>query len=261
MQSIYLYSPRKSHFEDLEMTFVGRETLLNELISSIRSQTTAETLQHWMILGTRGMGKSHIITMVYHIVKRDEYLDESWTPVLMNEEEQGIFSLHTLLIRVITKLGEELSRDEGQKSEEISAFLDSLRNGNKTKDELLESVVAYLKDYVAASGKKLLILLENADDVFTRYLRKKNEARKFRNILQHDNFLLLLATSPTFFEGISESKAPLYEFFRLWRLQQLKYDQAVELLNKWSHLEEKSVRGKSRLRFKRDDYKLKVFTT
>ncbi|MCK4830320.1 hypothetical protein KA005_82140, partial [bacterium] len=127
MQSIYLYSPRKSPFEDLEMTFVGREKLLDELISSIRDQTTAETLQHWMILGTRGMGKSHIITIVYHIVKQDEHLNESWTPVLMNEEEQGIFSLHTLFIRAMTKLGEELSRDEGQKSEEISVFLDSLR--------------------------------------------------------------------------------------------------------------------------------------
>ena len=258
MQSIYLYSPRKSPFEDLEMTFVGRETLLDELISSIRDQATAETLQHWMILGTRGMGKSHIITMVYHIVKQDEYLDESWIPVLMNEEEQGVFSLHTLFIRVITKLGEELSGDEGQKSKEISAFLDSLTSGNKNQDEILESVVAYLKDYVAASGKRLLILLENADDVFTRYLPQKNEVRKFRNILQHDNFLLLLATSPTFFEGISKSKAPLYEFFRLWRLQQFNYDQAVELLNKWARLDEKSARGKSPLRFKRDDYRLKV---
>ncbi len=258
MQPIYTYSPRKSSFEDLEMTFVGRETLLDELISSIRDQTTTEILQHWMILGTRGMGKSHIITMLYHIVKQDEYLDKSWTPVLMNEEEQGIFSLHTLLIRVMTKLGEELSRDEGQKSEEISVFLDSLRNGNKSQDEILESVVAYLKDYVVASGKRLLILLENTDDVFTRYLPKKNEIRKFRNILQHDNFLLLLGTSPTFFEGISKSKAPLYEFFRLWRLQQLNYDQSVELLNRWARLEEKSARGKSPLRFNRDDYRLKV---
>ena len=258
MQSIYLYSPRKSLFKDLEMTFVGRETLLDELISSIKDQATAETLQHWMILGTRGMGKSHIITMVYHIVKQDEHLNESWIPVLMNEEEQGIFSLHTLFIRVMTKLGEELSKDEGKKSEEISVYLDSLRSGNKTKDELLESVVAYLKDYVTASGKRLLILLENADDVFTKYLPQKNEVRKFRNILQHDNFLLLLATSPTFFEGISKINAPLYEFFRLWRLQQLNYDQAVELLNSWARLEKKSARGKSPLRFKRDDYRLKV---
>ena len=258
MQSLYPYTPRKMPFADLKFTFVGREPLLDELMDSVGEQATKERLQHWMIIGTRGMGKSHIITMIYHMVKQDELMKESWVPVLMNEEEQGIFSLHTLFIRILTKLSEELIWHDRQQSDEIIGFLNALREGKKTQAEILDAAVAYIKDYAVSSGRRLLILMENTDDIFSRYLPKKNEVKQFRNILQHDNFMLLLATSPTFFEGISKSKAPLYDFFRLRRLDLLDYDQAVELLNKWVYQEKKSKDKMSVPVFKKDDYKLKV---
>ena len=60
MDEFFPYTPRKTKFEVLEATFVARQALLDELKTSIREQADAETLQHWMILGLRGMGKSHL---------------------------------------------------------------------------------------------------------------------------------------------------------------------------------------------------------
>ena len=83
MTSFFPYTIRKAAYNELKASFVAREALLNELISSLKHQANAETLQHWMILGTRGMGKSHIITMIYHMVKQenaqkelDSHIDE-----------------------------------------------------------------------------------------------------------------------------------------------------------------------------------------
>jgi len=258
MQSLFPYTPRKAKFEDLKNSFVGRHALLDELIDNIRDQSQAKTLQHWMILGSRGLGKSHVITLVYHMVKQEKKLNQSWLPILMNEEEQGIFSLHTLFIRILTKLGEELANSYEQNAVEVDSFLDSFRNGKETPEEIFESSVAFLKDHVSSSGKKLLVLMENADDVFSRYLTKKNEIKKLRKLLQHENFLLLLSTSPTFFEEISSSQAPLYEFFRIRRLELLNFDQAVELLNRWSAQDQKSINKTKGSTFKKDDYRLQV---
>ncbi len=197
MESLYPYTPRKSSFEDLKHTFVARQVLLDELLEAVSTQSGMDSLQHWMILGARGMGKSHLITMAYHMVKRDEKLSQQWLPVLMNEEEHGVFSLHTLFIRILTKLGEELSDADNKASEAIMQFLDKLRDSGGTQDEILENVVAYLKDFVKNSGKRLLVLLENADELLTRYLPRKNDIKKFRHILQNDAFLMLICTSPT----------------------------------------------------------------
>ena len=258
MTSFFPYTPRQATYDELKASFVAREALLNELILNLKRQASAEALQHWMILGTRGMGKSHIITMIYLLVKQDETLNRKWTPILMKEEEQEIFSLHTLFIRIMTRLSDELYECDKQKSHEIGEVLDSLRNG-KSQEEILDTAVSYLKDFVVESKKKLLVLLENADDLFTRCLPNLNHIKKLRNILLNENFLLFLTTSPTSFERISRSSAPLYGFFRIRRLDLLDYDQSVELLKKWARLEEKSDgRGDFISHLKKDNYRLRV---
>ncbi len=255
MNSFFPYTPRKAPYETLKKCFVGRKALLDEMISSLKVQADADTLQHWMILGTRGMGKSHIITMVYHMVKEAEDLNRKWMPILMNEEEQGVFSLHTFFVRILTKLGEEFAANGDRKSKDIDTFLDSLRDVKGGQEEILETIIAYLKDLAAGYRKKLLVLLENADDLFTRCLPKTNDIKKIRKILQHENFLLLFATSPTLFDRISRSNAPLYQFFRLRTLELLDYDQAIDLLTRWARLDEK----KNLLSIlKGDDYRLRV---
>ncbi|NIA04847.1 MAG: hypothetical protein GWP11_02625 [Proteobacteria bacterium] len=259
IETTYPYTPRQSSFETLKKCLVGRKGLLNELLADIQAQAGAETLQHWMILGTRGMGKSHLIALVYHTVKDDQTLAGRWLPVLMHEEEQEVFSLHSLFIRIIAQLGEELTRNNDPKAAEATLFIQNqLEKGNKP-EEVVEEAAAWIKDFVAEGGKRLLVLLENADDLFTRCLPQKNDLKKLRGILQNENVILLLATAPMFFDRISRSSEPLYEFFKTRRLEPLTFGQAVDLLNHWATLAVNSGHnGKKKLSFKKDDYRLRV---
>jgi len=259
IKQFYPYSPRKADFEQLSYSFVARESLLEELIVAIREQADVEALQHWMILGMRGMGKSHLIALVYQTVKNSVDLNRHWVPLLMHEEEQSVFSLHTLFIRFLIQLGEEIAHTDKKKSEAISDFLDRLRNENKTQEEILESVVAFLKDFVKETGKRLLVFMENSDDIFSHYISKKNDIKKFRNILQHDNFMLLIATSPTFFDKISKPSAPLYQFFRIRNLELLTLKQSVDLMNRWRKSDPQlSEKNSPSFQFDKDDYKLRA---
>ena len=259
IKQFYPYSPRKADFEQLSYSFVARESLLEELIAAIREQADAEALQHWMILGMRGMGKSHIIALIYQTVKNSVDLNQRWIPLLMHEEEQSVFSLHTLFIRFLTQLAEEIAHTDKKNSEAIFNFLDMQRNGNKTQEEILESVVAFLKDFVRETGKRLLVFMENSDDIFSRSISKKNDIKKFRNILQHDKFMLLIATSPTFFDKISKPSAPLYQFFRIRSLERLTYEQSVDLMNRWRKSDTQlSEKNSSSFQFDKDDYKLRA---
>ena len=194
IKQFYPYSPRKADFEQLSYAFVARESLLEELVNSIRDQADAEAIQHWMILCMRGMGKSHLIALLYHTVKNNADLDRRWVPLLMHEEEQSVFSLHTLFIRFLMQLGEEITDSDKKKSQAIFNFLDSQRDENKKQGDILESVVAFLKDFVRETGKRVLVFMENSDDIFSRYISKKNDIKQFRNMLQHDNFMMLVAT-------------------------------------------------------------------
>lgn len=241
MEELFPYTPRKTKFEVLEATFVGRHALLDELKKTIRDQATADTLQHWMILGTRGTGKSHIITMIYHIVRNEPEYNANWIPVLMNEEEQGVFSLPTLFIRIVTKLADELEKDNKEKAQEIRNYLTGMRNKPNSPETILEDAVTCLKSFSEESGKRLLVLLENADDLFTKCMPNQNEVKKFRKMLQHENYFLLIATSPTFFERIKSRKGVLYDFFRLRRLDLLNYDDSVKLLQRWAEKENPSL--------------------
>ena len=70
--------------------------------------------------------------------------------------------------------------------------------------------------------------------------------------------MMLVATSPTFFGGISKNSAPLYDFFRIRRLDLLSFDEAVELLKRWAVLDERINKRKTAAFFDKDDYRLKV---
>src|SRR5208283_4397006 len=166
-----------------------------------------------------------------------------------------VFSLPTLFIRIVTKLADELEKSDKEKAKRVYACLEDLRRGRSSPESVLEDSVTFLKDIVAETGKRLLVLIENADDLFTKCMPNKNEVKKFRKMLQHDSYMLLIATSPTFFEGIKSRKGVLYDFFRTRRLDLLTYEESVDLLRRWAEASEDDELLK---KFVPDDYRLRV---
>ncbi len=254
--SILPYTPGNMSYEELKVCFVGRQPLLAELLDTLREQAEASTLQHWMILGSRGMGKTHLIRLFYREIIVDPDLTKQWLPILMHEEEQVVFNLPTLFTRIIEMLAESFdNRGCRDAALSTSAFLDTLRDNVKGQTQLLDRATAYLKQVSMDQGRRLVVLLENADDLLTKCLPNESDVQRLRKILSFDNFMLFIGASPTFFPHISEPKGVFYDFFRLRRLELLTFQQALELLQKWALQETDETRLAA---FSSADYRLKV---
>ena len=80
------FNPREESAEVLEEMLVGRHEILNELESDLLAQAVSATRQHWLIRGPRGIGKTHLIAVLYHwILKKPEL--SYFLPVWLGEAE------------------------------------------------------------------------------------------------------------------------------------------------------------------------------
>lgn len=86
-KTLFKYNPGLMDQEQLRATFVGRDDLLADLLSKVRKQTKAKTLQHYVLIGPRGIGKTNTLLMLRDRLVSEPELSKRWIPVLLSEEE------------------------------------------------------------------------------------------------------------------------------------------------------------------------------
>ena len=56
-------------YETLKATFTAREGLLKNMLENIQTQSDSLSLQHYLIVGPRGIGKTHFLRLIYFGIK------------------------------------------------------------------------------------------------------------------------------------------------------------------------------------------------
>ena len=72
-----LYNPALMSDEELQATFVARQPLIDELLSLIEHQPDGAGIQHVILIGPRGMGKTTTLLRLRLAIK-ERGLDASW---------------------------------------------------------------------------------------------------------------------------------------------------------------------------------------
>ncbi len=119
-----LYNPTIERPEDLKNTLVARGSIVNDLLKKIGSSSKDRGLKHYLIVGPRGIGKTHLLLILHYTVKgyyKEKSLVKSWISIKTHEEEYRITTLSDLLLRVLEELKEETDSDE------IDSILKKLR--------------------------------------------------------------------------------------------------------------------------------------
>ena len=75
-----------------------------------------------------------------------------------------------------------------------------------------------------------LCKFENLGEILTRQIRDKNDVAALRKFLMADNGCLLLATAPLHFDGITDVGQPFYDFFDVQILENLSFEDTVEVI-------------------------------
>lgn len=237
--SVLTYSP--SHVDPalLERLTIGasRHHLLGTLVEAVRSEVGRAVHQHHLLIGPRGSGKTHVLTLTAHRLRSDTELGGRTLPFALAEEV--VASQPADLMRtVLEKLSETL---EGMDAPGVpaarrgtGAALAALRS-EADDDRALEIAMGALEEASASLGRLLVPIVENLHLLLYSGpgLSRRTEAPgqwALRRALLESRGVLLLAASPTVFGEVCDPRAPFYDFFRIHRLEELRPEEMLELI-------------------------------
>jgi tetratricopeptide (TPR) repeat protein len=222
------FTPSLMSPETLEAILVQRHALAERLVELIRESALTDNKHFQLLIGPRGIGKTHLVSLIYHRVDKMEDLRDKLLIAWLQEEEWGIASFLDLLRGIFRALAKEY---EPEYKAELHDDVEKLYDLSPEQAEF--KAAELLRDFV---GKRVLLLIvENLEDVFSGL--GDFGQKQLRAYIQNYSFLTILATSQSLFDGVKHSNNPFSDFFDLHELDEFKLDEAVALLNHIAQLE------------------------
>jgi tetratricopeptide (TPR) repeat protein len=218
------YNPDLMPEEEIKGTFVARQGLIDELVSLIERQPDGAGVQHVVIIAPRGMGKTTVLLMVRFAVN-DHGLSAQWQPVKFPEESYSIYDLADFWIEALTLLAAETG------DAELRARATQLRTEYPDSDDLQEAALAVIKDWRRKHNRRLLLLVDNFDLILEQINDERDNAR-LREVLMNDGTMMLMGCATTFFHEARAYDQPLYNFFKMYNLDHLRFSQMQDLLRR-----------------------------
>ncbi len=220
---IWRFTPSRTEPELLESIFVQRHALLKDIQERVADSATTGSMHHVLLIGPRGIGKTHLISLLHHRVTQDAALNEKLRIAWFLEDET-ITSFVQLLKRIYELLSEE--HPQQFPKEWLESQLE--KSPAQIEKNLEAELVRQFQD------KTLLLFIENLDYVFDG-LGIEGQ-KKWRSFLQEHPHTCIVATSQRLFRGVQKRTEPFFGFFAPIHLHPLKVNDAVELL---SHIAER----------------------
>lgn len=226
---MYAYNPRKKSAEQLENSLVGddRHAILADILAELDLKEGAPPKQHWMIVGARGMGKSHLLTLLHHKVCADEKLQKLWLPVLFPEEIRMAGDLSRFLERAATEICHDLEHAGSPVAAELKEKIGRIRAIRTTERvEYLFSLITWIRQ---ATGRHILLIAENLQQLLGKKISIMDQ-KKLRAYLQSEDALLMIGSATTIFDALHDHSHPFYHFFHIRRLTELSYENIKTLV-------------------------------
>ena len=205
--SISRFTPSTMPEDLLERLFVVRKPILESLMKRVSDLGATPSPHHTLLVGPRGAGKTHLISLVYHRAKqlanarKNARLRIAWLP----EDPWTIVSYARLLAAIL----ERVAPDTGVKSAD-EAELDARLRSTSRKDG------------------PVLVLMENVDQILDALGEVGQQ--KLRNLLQTESGVLIIGSTTRLDRSLSSHAAPFFGFFDTIRLEPFSPEEAREML-------------------------------
>jgi tetratricopeptide (TPR) repeat protein len=247
-KELFRYTPALEDPQNLKDLSVSRDKELKRILRALKEGADKKGNQHFLLVGPRGIGKTHLLLLIYHGTTGNitwnelcQHLNDSWEPILFAEEEYRMISFPDLLLEIVGRLRQE-APDE--KLSQLTQRIDSVPLPGNTEQE---AVLEYLSNRRRETGKKFLLLLDNLQDILPHFTEE--DQGRLRSILMSEDIFMLIGTAPTLFGAVMNYEAPFYNFFETIWLQEIEVAQVKELIEKRLKLDERDE-----LLGKLDDY-------
>ena len=218
------YSPGNMSRESLEALFVGRDEIMEDVLSRLMKSAQGPEKHFLLLVGPRGSGKTHFIALAHHrLMERLDDADAHDEVLVaeLKEEEWGVASFLDLVVRILKALAD--------RSPNLSTGIDAIYDRfAKDPDEAEAHAIGLLREH--AQGKTLMLFCENLLDLFDG-LGDEGQ-RKWRSAIQEDGNWTMVASTPSLFAALTLQDNPFYGFFTIRQLESLDLETALELLAK-----------------------------
>lgn len=242
------FSPWRSTAESLQQTIVGRDHIIKDLLGKTKRFCSGSPAKHCLLVGRRGLGKTHILSLLYHYYRNHlalpgfKTLSRRLMPVIFLEEERH--SLHSLAVFLMKTFEKFFEKMPDEIRWQVPEYLED-------DEDVCEYCFDNLKTITQSTGKKIIILCDNLEDIFNQW--RDREFKRLRSFLSDQRAVMLIGTAVKIFNEVINPKEPFYEFFEFVPLPDLSDDQMLEVLkNRFfqDNLEEEYFRKQKNLKNK-----------
>lgn len=213
------YTPSNTDPEVLKRIFVQRQGFLKRLVDRLSLALLGRKRYHALLIGPRGSGKTHLVTMATHELKQREELRHRLRIAWLGEDDT-----FTGLIDIALGMGDQLAKQ--YPGEFPADFREEVR-GLKP-DDAAEAILTRILE--RAPGTEFLLVMENLNRAFNGL--GDDGQKQWRAFLQNRGRITLLGTSQQLFEGIESRDRPFFGFFDITHLQPMSVDDARALIYK-----------------------------
>ncbi len=219
--SLLTFGAKSVKPEILEKTLTERKQTVDEIEKNCTIKTEKLTTCQSLIIAPRGSGKTHIIKVLYHRLKNNRNISDKLVIAYMSEDEVGINNFTDLMVSMIRSFVRY--RVEGSEILE-----DQIIEASLIKD--INKRAVFVKNIILNFVKKriVLLLIENFDKILAS-LGIKGQ-RSLRDFIHQYNNLSIIATSQNLIANLQDSKSPFYNFFNIFQLQKLDFNETVKFL-------------------------------
>jgi tetratricopeptide (TPR) repeat protein len=194
--------------------FTARGTLLTTLLRIVRQNVPRKPHQHVVLVGARGMGKTTTLWAVAHSIAGEPELARRWQPVVFDEESRRVGDLTDFWLEAIRQWEFATHSSEG-KADRL------LGDAGADLEERARSVFLNAVD---RSGKRVVLLIDNLNEVFAA-ISEPEALHRLRAFLMEDDRVMVLGAATRHFEAITGLNEPFFDFFRIFELLPLTLEE------------------------------------
>ena len=201
------FTPSTMPEDLLERLFVVRQPILEALMKSVKELGQTPSPHHTLLVGPRGAGKTHLISLVYHRSKEladtgnGKPLRVAWLP----EDPWTIVSYRRLLAAILERVLPNFGVEKADESK-------------------LDAIIRH----TSREDGPILVLAENLDQILGAL--GDSGQQKLRNLLQTESGILIIASTTRLDRSLSSHAAPFFSFFDTSRLPPFSPEEAREML-------------------------------
>lgn len=190
------HTPSQRTAADLEQLFVVREPIADSIIKTVKASVLTANKHNNLLIGPRGIGKTHLISIINNRLAADESLSGklkiAWLP-----EDSYVASYNALLAQIIQTLCQ--TYHDYSLDDKYEKMLD-LEGNNQQRDFAEQVILEYLNSCA------LLIIAENLDDLMANI--GKDGQHHLRALMQNNPVFSVLGAATSLSEATQDKDAP-----------------------------------------------------